>query len=222
MIFHLLAGKIIASGENFVSSFIIPEILTEFMKRYPHIQVELVESNSPQLRGKLLSEEIDLLVAHDFDPKYYEAQELFEENVLLAVPVQNPVNDALRDYAMTVTAVAAGSVYDYPAVDLRAFRQEEFLTLKPGNDLHWRGNAICADFGFEPCRKIELDQLITSFNLTRATTASVIRRRNAKCPSATRKTAISRAPCPLLLKPRGMYSTDACKSTENMVYLYCI
>lgn len=164
----LLAGKIIASGENFVSSFILPEILTEFMKLYPHIQVELVESNSPELRKQLLSEDIDLLVAHDFDPKYYEAQELFEENVLLAVPMQNPVNDTLRDSAMTVTVIADGSMSDYPTVDLRAFRHEEFLTLKPGNDLHWRGNAICADFDFEPHRKIELDQLITSFNLTRA------------------------------------------------------
>ena len=164
----LLAGKITVSGENFVASFIIPEILTEFMQRYPGIGVELVESNSPELRKQLLSERIDLLVAHDFDPEYYTAEELFEENVLLAVPKDRPLNREFSDYAITEEEIVAGGVLTHGAVALSVFRDEDFLMLKPGNDLHWRGNELCADFGFSPTIKIELDQLITSFNLTRA------------------------------------------------------
>ena len=50
---ELKSGKIRVSGENFVSSFVMPKIIMAFTKRYPGIEVELVESNSPDLRQLL-------------------------------------------------------------------------------------------------------------------------------------------------------------------------
>ena len=73
----LKSGHITVSGENFVSSFILPEIIMEFYHRYSGIKVELMESNSPILRNQLLSETIDLLVSHDKDSDLFESRELF-------------------------------------------------------------------------------------------------------------------------------------------------
>lgn len=164
----LKAGHVTVSGENFVSSFIMPEILMAFTKRYGGIRVELVESNSPELRQQLLTEAIDLLIAHDFDANLYTAESLFEEEVLLAVPKHYPINEKLSPFAMTAGDIRAGRNRSMPAVDLSAFAKEQFLLLKPGNDMCRRARALCAEAGFQPTARIELDQLITSFNLASA------------------------------------------------------
>lgn len=161
----LKAGHVTVSGENFVSSFIMPEILMEFTRRYSGIRVALVESNSPELRQQLLTEAIDLLIAHDFDPALYTAETLFEEEVLLAVPKHYAINGALSAYGMTAADIRSGRSLQVPEVDLAAFAGEDFLLLKPGNDMCRRARALCAEAGFQPNMRIELDQLITSFNL---------------------------------------------------------
>ena len=98
---ELKTGTIRISGENFVSSFIIPKIINEFSKRYPGIKVELTESNSPDLRQLLINDSIDLLIAHDFDKNLYSAEPLFEETLLLAVPENFKENDDLKEYAFS-------------------------------------------------------------------------------------------------------------------------
>jgi len=163
---NLRAGSLSVSGENFVSSFILPEILMKFSAKYAGISVDLTESNSPNLRQMLLNDSIDLLVAHDFDPALYEAEELFEEKIYLAVPESFPINDSLSAFAMTAKQMGTGKTA--PAVDLSLFGEETFLLLKPGNDMCRRAFSLYREAGFDPKPLIHLDQLITAYNLCRA------------------------------------------------------
>lgn len=167
---ELRTGHVVVSGENFVSSFILPDILMAYSDKYRGIDVELTESNSPDLRELLLNETIDLLIAHDFDPEYYEAEELFRESVLLAVPRSFPINrdEAVRPYAIEARDILSGSYADAPAVDLSLFAHEQFLLLRQGNDMCRRAQMLCAEAGFVPQTRIRLDQLITSYNLASA------------------------------------------------------
>ncbi|MDD6264994.1 MAG: LysR family transcriptional regulator [Clostridia bacterium] len=161
----LKSGHITVSGENFVSSFILPEIIMEFYHRYSGIKVELMESNSPILRNQLLSETIDLLVSHDKDSDLFESRELFCEEVLLSVSASNKINEKLSDFALSGDDIRQGKFYKRKTIDLSLFKDEPFLVLKPGNDLNQRAALICSDFGFEPKTGIFLDQLITAYNL---------------------------------------------------------
>ena len=164
---ELRTGRVVVSGENFVSSFILPSIIMRFSEKYSGIEVELVESNSPDLRQLLLTEAIDLLVAHNFDPDLYTAQPLGDESLLLAVPEGLPINRRLAGYALRNEDILAGRHLepDCPAVDLSLFREELFLVLKKGNDMQRRAAALCEEAGFTPRVRIRLDQLITSYNL---------------------------------------------------------
>ncbi len=164
---ELKSGHLTVSGENFVSSFIMPDILMEFSHRYAGITVDLTESNSPGLRELLLTEAIDLLIAHDFDPELYEAQELFREQVMLAVPVPFGINrdGRVSGYALTAQDILDGGYRTAPAVDLSLFADEQYLLLRPGNDMCRRAVTLCAEAGFQPKERIRLDQLITSYNL---------------------------------------------------------
>ncbi|MCQ2385096.1 MAG: LysR family transcriptional regulator [Clostridia bacterium] len=167
---NLKSGVVKVSGENFVSSFIMPPVLMRFAEKYRGIEVELSESNSPDLRQQLLTESIDLLIAHDFDPSLYTAVRLFEEQVLLAVPEKFPIVRELGKYAFKGEDILEGKhkKKNAPVSDLSRFREESFLLLKPGNDMHRRGFSLCTEAGFTPKVGIWLDQLITSYNLARA------------------------------------------------------
>ena len=163
----LKTGKVVVSGENFVSSFIMPEVIMKFSEKYEGISVELVESNSPDLRQLLLSEEVDLLIAHDFDKKLYSCEPLFDEMLLLAVPKRLKINQKLKDLSLTGEDVKNGKHLkkDCPSVDLALFSEEEFLLLKKGNDMNRRAQVLCENAGFTPKSVIALDQLITSYNM---------------------------------------------------------
>jgi len=163
---ELKSGSLIVSGENFVSSFILPEVIMNFSKNYTGIDVQILESNSPGLRQQLLSESIDLLVAHDFDANLYEAAPLFEESLILAVPEHFTINEKLSDFSMTAEDIRLGLHHKKPAIDLSLFQEEPFLILKPGNDSCRRGNQMCTEAGFKPKVRIHLDQLITAHNLS--------------------------------------------------------
>ena len=165
---ELKSGKIRVSGENFVSSFIMPKIIMEFSKKYPGIDVELIESNSSDLRHLLLNDSIDLLIAHDFDKNLYSSVPLFEETLLLAVPENFRENIGLEKYVLTRDDILSGKhlTDNCPKIKLKYFDEAPFLLMKKGNDTRRRASMMFSDEEFEPKTvKIYLDQLITSYNM---------------------------------------------------------
>ncbi len=167
---ELKTGTLTVSGENFVSSFITPEIIMKFSELYQGIKVEIVESNSPDLRKLLLTEGIDLLIAHDFDKTLYSSEPLFDEMILLAVPNSFKINNQLKDYTLTLEDLKNGKhlLNTCPTVNVNQFANENFILMKKGNDMQRRAQTIFEEAKFEPKVRITLDQLITSYNMTRA------------------------------------------------------
>lgn len=166
----LQRGSVTVSAANFISSFILPKIILNFSEQYPDIQIKLKESNSTKLQELLLAEDIDLLLDYDFDRQLYTAYPLFEERILLAVPGSLAVNHDFRSISLTSGDIAAGRHLDptFPALDVSVLSGERFLLLKRGNDMRFRGKGICQAYGFEPERVLYLDQLMTSYNMSRA------------------------------------------------------
>lgn len=164
------SGRITVSGENFISSFILPEIIIEFMNRYPGIEVELVESNTHDLMKKLEDEKVDILVAHDFDRELFVSYPLADESLLMCVP---------RGYS--IAALPAGSELSYsdiaakkhlsescPSVGIETFADEKMLILKKGNDMANRVMVLYGKAGVTPKVAIYPDQLLTAYNMSKA------------------------------------------------------
>ncbi len=167
---ELKTGTLTVSGENFVSSFIMPEIIMKFSELYKGVKIELVESNSPDLRKRLLDEGIDLLIAHDFDKKLYSCEPLFNEMILLAVPNAFMINKKLSEFSLTLDDLKAGRHLSdtCPTVNVNVFKDESFLLMKKGNDMQRRAQIIFDESDFESNVRITLDQLLTSYNMARA------------------------------------------------------
>jgi len=162
----LQIGSLIISGENFVTSFILPSIITEFSKNYPGIDVNIVESNYPDLKQQLLNESIDLLISHAFDDALYDTAHLFDEEMLLAVPKKLDINKGLEDFRLDIDTIKdLKKIGNAKGVKLSKFKDETFLMLKPGNDTYARAQVLFSEAKIDPNISIYLDQLITAYNM---------------------------------------------------------
>ncbi len=167
---ELKTGHITVSGENYISSFIYPKIIIEFSDRYSGINIEMVESNSHDLQNLLLNESVDLLIDYKFDSQLYESYPLVDENILLCVPRKLAINDRLEEYQLTAKDIKNRKHLKKhcKAVTLSEFAEETFVILKKGNYSYRHSMELCSEAGFEPKVKIYPDQMITSYNMSRA------------------------------------------------------
>ncbi len=166
----LKSGHITVSGENYISSFIYPKIIIEFMEKYHGIEIEMVESNSHDLQNQLLEENVDLLIDYKFDQTLYDSYPIVDEHVLLCVPKHLPINDRLADCQLTAKDIKSGKHLKNgcTGISISEFADETFVILKKGNYSHKHSMELCAEAGFIPDVKISPDQLITSYNMSRA------------------------------------------------------
>lgn len=162
----LNVGTVSVGGASFISSFVLPEIIMQFTKLYPKVKINLIESNSPALQDKLLSEEIEILVDYDFDSRFYSSYPLMKEHILLALPeiYKNRLN---KDEIFTADDIKEGKHLSksIKKVDISKFKDEKFILLKSGNNMHKNSYKICKEYGFTPKALIKVDQLLTAYNI---------------------------------------------------------
>ncbi len=167
---EIKSGNVVVCGENFISSFILPGIILEFMNEYSGINVELIESHTHDLKNQLLEEKVDILVAHDFDPELFVSYPLSDETLILAVPVDYKINERFKGCLLTDEDIKNNRYLekDCPMVDLGEFADESFLVLKKGNDMYNRTMQLCENAGFAPKVRLYPDTLLTAYNMSRA------------------------------------------------------
>ena len=103
----LKKGTLTLGGSNLFSSWILPPLIADFARRYPLIQISLIEETTANLARMLRHGQLDLML--DSEP---------------------------------------------------------FIMLKPENDTGKRARMICRNNLFEPNIILEMDQQMTSYNIT--------------------------------------------------------
>ena len=164
----LLTGRLNIGGSIFFSSYVLPSLLAEFSRRYPQIQIGLVEGSTAQLVDKLFSEEIDFLVNNsELDDKIYEGYYYSTERIILAIPEKYEINQSLGEYRIDEEAIATNKYQDpdYPVLPLSLLKDIPFVFLKQSNDIYKRAVKMCGKYNFTPRVILKPDQLMTAFSL---------------------------------------------------------
>ncbi len=163
----LEVGHITVGGTNYLSSYVLPRIINRFTALYPKIDVTLTEANSGVLGEMMANEEIDLVVdSFDDTCDAYDALPLMNEEILLCVPRDYAVNETLAAYAIPPACLAAGgSLSKVETVPLSRFRDENFILLKAGNDMHNRATSFLTAAGITPRVSFFVDQMNISYAL---------------------------------------------------------
>lgn len=166
---NLKTGNLTLGGSSLYSSWVLPQLMGEFTRKYPQVSLELIEESTAKLVHMLQGGEIDLVVDNkELDPEIFERKFYRKEYLLLAVPAHLSINQELKPFQISREQIRDLTFLkpEVAPVDLRKFSDESFILLKPVNDTRTRAMEICKQYGFVPRMIFELDQQMTSYNIT--------------------------------------------------------
>lgn len=161
-------GSLVLGGTHYLNSYILPPVLTTFQKQYPGVHLELVEASSNELIEMLRESKIDLTFNCIPTPKDgFRRTPIFKDNVLIAVPASYPVNQVLKDSALTAKDILfrRNMREECPSVTLEFFANTPFVLLTKGNNLHSRSVAMFEDAKIDPIVRLQVSQLVTAYHL---------------------------------------------------------
>lgn len=166
---QLKTGHLSIGASNVFASFILPEIITEFINKYPSIKVNLVEASSAHLEDQLFSGALDFVIDnYPLNEAIYEKHLFCRESLLLTVPQNFSSNSIAREYQLSLDDIRQG-IHLKPTtkpVPLSFFAQEPFIFLRTGNDTRIRADKIFQENNIIPKVILELDQLATAYNVS--------------------------------------------------------
>ena len=165
---NLNTGNLVLGGTHYLNSYILPPVLTTFQKQYPGVHLELVEASSNELIEMLRESKIDLTFNCIPTPKDgFRRTPIFKDNVLIAVPASYPVNQVLKDSALTAKDILfrRNMREECPSVTLEFFANTPFVLLTKRNNLHSRSVAMFEDAKIDPIVRLQVSQLVTAYHL---------------------------------------------------------
>ncbi len=164
----LEVGHISVGGTNYLSSYLLPRIINRLSELYPKLEVTLLEANSIKMAEMLDNEEIDIVI-DSFDENFdtYEAYPLTSEAILICVPRDRKINQELSEYVIDNEALLRGDkkALSVRSVPVERFKDENFILLKSGNDMHYRAMKFFDNAGIMPKVSFYVDQLNISYAL---------------------------------------------------------
>lgn len=165
---NLEAGQIVLGGSSFISSYVLPKIITRFTALHPKIKISLIEANSCKLLEMLDSEQVDIIIDNIESSDKYVGIPLLKEELLLCVSKEHPINQGLEKHQITPKQIFDRQIdiASIEPISLKRFENEKFILLKPGNDMHRMAMELFEKYNIEPDVSFSVDQLIMSYALT--------------------------------------------------------
>lgn len=158
-----ITGVLTLGGAMLFTSYVLPPLLSAFSERYPGVELRLHEAPTARLKEQLQEGMLDFAVDNSaFDPAVYEVRLFKREQVILSVPRDFEVNEAAARFRLTARELSDAQ---RPRASLALFRDLPFLMLKEGNDARERAENLCAQAGFSPRIRLQLDQQLAAYTL---------------------------------------------------------
>lgn len=148
-------GKVTVGSSPFRSAYLMSQILPQFRKHYPAIEVFLKEDNTRNLEELALTGETDISISLlPIDEKLFDYEILFEERMLLALPPTHPIAEKLK--------LIAGDHTYTPHIDVADLRDTPFIQMGKSHKLHQMLLNLCHEAGFTPHVIFETDSMTTA------------------------------------------------------------
>jgi len=138
---ELKKGRLTIGISPFRSAYILPNILSVFQKRFPGIEIILVEANFTDLENYATNDTTDLsIMTLPIREDLFAYAPLLTEELLIALPPHHPANVSKQN--------ATWDQNPRPRIDLAELRNDSFIVL--GQRLRQTTIELCRQAGFEP------------------------------------------------------------------------
>lgn len=126
------AGRIVVGSLPITGAFVLPEAFSAFTKRYPRIEVTLIEETSSNLEQMLVHGKLDMsLLTMPIQHPALVTTPVLQEEIYLSLPPQHPLAKE-------------------QAVDIKSLEEEPFILLKEGQGFRTISLLLCEQAGFTP------------------------------------------------------------------------
>lgn len=162
------AGIVRIGGSHYINSYILAPYLSAFSRKYPKVELRIIEKSSFELCSMLRQRQIDIAFSCDTKIlKDFVHYPMFCDNILLAVPEDLSFNINHQDLAMNEEDIIAGRhlCTDCHGLTMKEIADLEIMVLSKGNNLNERVHEMFREEGLEPRVKLELNQLVTAYHL---------------------------------------------------------
>ncbi|MFD0713633.1 LysR family transcriptional regulator [Paenibacillus sp. GCM10027626] len=130
---HMRKGKLVVGSLPMTGSHVLPLVLPVFGRRYPEIEIVLVEDSSSRLEQLTASGQTDLsLLSLPLTDPTLTWEPIIEEEICLAVPPTHALADRID------------------AIHISELQAEPFIVLKKGQGFRQIAFELCSKHGFEP------------------------------------------------------------------------
>ena len=165
---NLLTGTIKLGGSSFFSSFVLPDMISEFNSKHPKINFEIYEDSTKNLMNALSLGNLDLVIDNAVpDDDNIISKVYTSERLLLAVPKSFAVNEKLKKFCMSAEDVKNDIHLESAlTVDLEKFKDEKFILLHHENDTGKRAEKLFKKYSISPRVIFHLDQQVTAYNVS--------------------------------------------------------
>ena len=155
-------------GAAIYQAYVFPSIIAAFLKQYPEVNVSWIEERSGLVQ-KLLTREVDLFPeVNNYLSKEVDGIAWKNEELVLVVPRDLPINEGMEAYRFTPAENRAGKHRQPDAlpVDLCHFSEMKYALMDEENDTYQRAVSICANAGFVPTAlRLKPSQMLTAYQL---------------------------------------------------------
>lgn len=137
----LKKGRLVIGLSTLRSTYLMPKILPIFYKKFPGIEVILVEDNSSELEKMAIKGAIDIaIMTFPIEENLFDYEYIFTEEILVAIPPEHPLKEKI--------------IYDKqgnrPKIKISELSNESFILLKQDQKLHHVATNLCKKAGFKP------------------------------------------------------------------------
>lgn len=163
---ELKTGTIVLGSTACFSLSYLPYALTEYSKKYPGINFQIIEGKTPDIQRKCLEGTVDIFLSDsDIDDSLFEKEDIFEERIVIAVPRENVINEKLKDYQVSPETIIAGKLNDeaIKEVDMSEFKDERFILLNEDQRVRKIVNKLFDEYSISPEEIMEIQQSTTGF-----------------------------------------------------------
>jgi len=174
---ELLTGSLTVGSNQLLSSLVLPRYISQFIRRYPSIQLHLADDNSLALENMISSGQLDLVIDNrKLDEEIFEQQLWRTEHLLLAVPAGFNCNHGLEEYQLREEDILSGAYLacEVEPAPLARFADVPFISMTKDNDTRRRSDEILKEVGLAPNVILEIDRLVTLYNFIEIGTAASV------------------------------------------------
>ncbi len=168
---ELRTGDLRIGGTHVYTQCILPRAVSLFSKKYPGINLKVVNASAPVMTGMTSKGELDLFITSSGKNSQgiiYES--LIPTRLVLCVPGEYEINKELKDYAFTVEemAVADDELIKKKSLDMKRLEDCPFILLEENQLMGRVMRDMFRKFSVGPENILHTDQAVTGYAMTGA------------------------------------------------------